>query len=71
VDIPQERLIIYYTENPYFLYHHYKIYKPLKDVIIKIVKRALEDPLKELLGGRSRKKKENYTVNKAPKKYKA
>jgi hypothetical protein len=71
VDIPQKRLIIYYTENPYFLHHHYKIYKPLEDVIIEIARRALKDPLKELLGGRSHKRKENYTVNRAPKKYKA
>jgi hypothetical protein len=71
MDIPQERLIIYYTKNPYFLHHYYKIYKPLEDIIIKIAKRALEDSLKELLGGRSCKRKENYTVNRAPKKYKA
>ena len=62
---------MYYTKNPYFLHYYYKIYKPLKDVIIEIAKRALEDLLEELLGGRSRKRKKNYTVNGAPKKYKA
>jgi hypothetical protein len=63
--------MIYYTKNPYFLYYYYKIYKLLEDIIIEIAKRALKNPLKELLGGRLYKKKENYTVNKAPKKYKA
>ena len=71
MNIPQKRLIIYYTKNPHFLYYYYEIYKPLKDVIIKIAKRALEDPLKGLLGGRLYKRKINYTVNGAPKKYKA
>jgi hypothetical protein len=71
VDILQKRLVIYYTKNPYFLRYHYKIYKPLKDIIIEIIKRALEDLLKELSGGKSCKKKENYTVNRASKKHKA
>jgi hypothetical protein len=70
VDIPQERLVIYYTKNPHFLCYYYEIYKPLKDIIIEIAKRVLEDLLKGLLGGRLYKKKINYTVNKAPKKYK-
>jgi len=63
VGIPQERLVIYYTKNPYFLCCYAEIYKPLKDVIIKIVKRALEDLLKELLGRRIRKRKAVYTRN--------
>ena len=61
MDIPQERLIIYYTKNPYFLCCYAEIYKPLKDVIIEIVKRALEDLLKELLGRIIRKRKVVYT----------
>ena len=70
MDILQKRFIIYYTENPYFLYYYYKIYKPLEDVIIEIAKRALKNPLKKLLKGRSYKRKKNYTINRAPKKYK-
>ena len=61
MDIPQERLIMYYTKNPYFLYYYAKIYKLLKDIIIEIVKRALEDLLKELLGRRICKRKAVYT----------
>ena len=57
VDILQERLVMYYTKNPYFLYYYYEIYKSLKDIIIEIAKRALEDLLKGLLGGRLYKKK--------------
>ena len=71
MDILQKRLVIYYTKNPHFLCYYYKIYKLLKNVIIKITKRALEDLLKGLSGGRLCKKKKNYTVNRAPKKYKA
>ena len=70
MDIPQERFVIYYIKNPHFLYYYYKIYKPLKDVIIEIAKRALENLLKGLLGGRLYKRKINYTVNGASKKYK-
>ena len=61
---------MYYTKNPHFLCYYYEIYKPLKDIIIKIAKMALEDPLKGLSGGRSCKRKINYTINRAPKKYK-
>jgi hypothetical protein len=60
---------MYYTENPYFLRCYTKIYKLLKDVIIEIAKRALEDRLEELLG-RLRKRKVNYTIYRAPRKYK-
>jgi len=60
---------MYYTENPHFLCYYTKIYKLLKDVIIEIAKRALEDRLKELLG-RLRKRKVNYTIYGAPKKHK-
>ncbi|XTI82917.1 hypothetical protein V2W45_1203320, partial [Cenococcum geophilum] len=66
--IPQERLIMYYTKNPYFLCRYTKIYKPLKDVIIEIVKRALKDSLKELLGRRIRKRKAVYTKDRGSKK---
>ena len=70
VDITQKRFVIYYTKNLHFLCYYYEIYKLLEDVIIEIAKRALEDPLEGLLGGRLYKKKINYTVNRAFKKYK-
>ncbi|XTI90666.1 hypothetical protein V2W45_1240944, partial [Cenococcum geophilum] len=38
VAIPQKKLLLYYTENPYYLRRYTKIYKPLKDIIIKIAK---------------------------------
>ncbi|XTI82640.1 hypothetical protein V2W45_1228984, partial [Cenococcum geophilum] len=68
--IPQERLIIYYTKNPYFLYYYTKIYNPPKDIIIEIVKRALKDLLKKLLRRRIRKKKAVYTGDRGFKKSK-
>jgi len=40
VDIPPNRLALYYAENPHLFYRHAKIYKPLKDVIIEIAKRS-------------------------------
>ena len=40
VAIPQKKLLSYYTKNPYYLYYHAKIYKPLKDVIIEIAKKG-------------------------------
>ena len=68
MDIPQKRLIIYYTENPYFLYYHTKIHKPLKNIIIEILKRALEDLLKELLRKRICKRKVDCTGDRGSKK---
>ena len=38
--IPQKKLLLYYTKNPYYLRYYAKIYKPLKDVIIKIAKKG-------------------------------
>ena len=57
MDIPLKRLILYYTGNPYLLYHYAKIYKLLKDVIMEIAKRGnlykqgeqLGEVLKDLL----------------------
>ena len=59
---------MYYTENLYFLCRHAEIYKPLKDVIIEIAKRALEDLLKELLGRRICKRKADNTRDRGSKK---
>ena len=68
MDIPQERLIIYYTKNPHFLYYYTEIYKLLQDIIIEIAKRALEGLLKELLGRRICKRKAVYTGDRGSKK---
>ena len=68
MDIPQERLVMYYTENPYFLCHHAEIHKPLKDIIIEILKRALEDSLKEPSGRIIYKKKTDCIGNRVSKK---
>jgi len=68
MDIPQERLIMYYIKNPHFLYYHTKIYKPLQDIIIEIAKRALKGLLKELSGKRIYKRKAVYTRDRDSKK---
>ncbi|XTI95827.1 hypothetical protein V2W45_1254669, partial [Cenococcum geophilum] len=72
--IPQKKLLLYYIKNPPYLCRYAKIYKPLKDIIIEIAKRSklevLEDLLEKLLGGRSHRRKKNYTINGAPKKHK-
>jgi len=61
VDIPLNRLALYYAKNPYLFCCYTKIYKPLKDVIMEIAKRSkpykqgdqlgkvLEDLLEEIL----------------------
>ena len=59
---------MYYTKNPYFLYHYTKIYKPLKDVVIEVAKRALENSLKKPLGRRTYKKKVDCIKDKGSKK---
>ena len=73
--IPQKKLLLYYTENPYHFCCYVKIHKLLKDVIIKIAKRGklykqrnqlkevLENPLKEILRRMVRKRKADYTRN--------
>jgi len=40
MDIPPNRLALYYAKNPYLFYYYAKIYKPLKDIIIEIAKRS-------------------------------
>jgi len=40
VDIPPNRLTLYYAKNPHLFRRYTKIYKPLKDVIIEIAKRG-------------------------------
>jgi hypothetical protein len=71
--IPQKKLLLYYTKNPYHLYCHARIYKLLKDIIIKIAKRgklykqkdqlekALKNLLKEILKRIVYKRKADYT----------
>ncbi|XTI92310.1 hypothetical protein V2W45_1248355, partial [Cenococcum geophilum] len=73
--IPQKKLLLYYTKNPYYLYCYAKIYKPLKDIIIKIAKKdqlkeAPDDHLEDLLIRGTRKRKINYTIDGASKKLK-
>jgi len=82
VDIPPNRLVLYYAENPHLFRCYAKIYKPLKDVIIKIAKRskpykqgdqlgkALEDLLEEILRRKVRKRKVDPTVDRDPKRSK-
>ena len=36
MDIPQERLVIYYIKNPYSFCCYAEIYEPLKDVVIEV-----------------------------------
>ena len=74
--IPQKKLLLYYTKNPYYFCCHAKIYKLLKDVIIKIAKRgklykqrdqlkeALENLSKEILRRIVHKRKADYTKDK-------
>ena len=62
---------MYYIKNPYFFCYYTKIYKLLKDVILEIFKRALEDLLKELSGRRIYKRKADcirFRGSKKPKK---
>ena len=40
MDIPLNRLTLYYAENPYLFCRYTKIYKLLKDIIIEIAKRS-------------------------------
>jgi len=40
VDIPPNRLVLYYAKNPRLFRRYTKIYKPLEDVIIEIAKRS-------------------------------
>jgi len=82
VDIPLNRLVLYYAKNPRLFRRYTKIYKPLKDVIIEIAKRgkpykqgdqpgkALEDLLKEILRRRVRKRKVDPTIDRDPKRSK-
>jgi len=82
VDIPPNRLVLYYTKNPHLFCYYTKIYKPLEDVIIEIVKggklykqgdqlgKALEDLLEEILRRRVRKRKVDSTINRDPKRSK-
>ncbi|XTI82769.1 hypothetical protein V2W45_1228854, partial [Cenococcum geophilum] len=65
-------LLLYYTKNPRHLRRYAKIYKPLKDVIIKIAKKgeALDDYLEDLLIRGTRKRKVDYTIDRASKKLK-
>jgi len=82
VNIPLNRLILYYAKNPHLFCRYTKIYKPLKDVIIEIAKRckpykqgdqlgkALEDLLKEILRRRVYKKKVDSTIDRDPKRSK-
>ena len=82
MDIPLNRLALYYAENPRLFRRHTKIYKPLKDIIIEIAKRskpykqgdqlgkALEDLLKEILRRRVYKRKVDSTVDRDPKRFK-
>jgi len=82
MDIPLNRLALYYTENPRLFRRYAKIYKPLKDIIIEIAKRgkpykqgdqlgkALEDLLEEILRRRVRKRKVDPTIDRDPKRSK-
>jgi len=82
VDIPPNRLILYYTKNPCLFCRYTKVYKPLKDVIIEIAKRskpykqgdqlgkALEDLLEKILRKRVHKKKVDPTIDRDPKRSK-
>jgi hypothetical protein len=75
VAIPQKKLLLYYTKNPHHLYCYIRIYKLLKDIIIKIAKRgkpykqrdqpekALENPSEEILRRIVYKRKADYTKN--------
>ena len=68
MDIPQEKLIIYYTENPYSLYCYTKIYKPFKDIIIEVAQKTLENLLKKPLERRICKRQVNYIKDRGFKK---
>jgi len=82
VDIPLNRLALYYAENPRLFRHYAEVYKLLKDVIIEIAKRsklykqgdqlgkALEDLLEEILRRRVRKRKVDPTIDRDPKRSK-
>ena len=82
MDIPPNRLTLYYTKNPYLFRRYAKIYKLLKDIIIEIAKRsnpykqgdqlgkALENLLEEILRRRVRKRKVDPTINRDPKRSK-
>jgi len=82
VDIPPNRLALYYAKNPRLFCRYAEIYKPLEDVIIEIAKRsklykqgdqlgkALEDLLKEILRRRVRKRKVDFTIDRDPKRSK-
>jgi len=82
VDIPLNRLVLYYAKNPYLFCRYAKIYKLLKDIIIEIAKRskpykqgdqlgkALEDLLEEILRRRVYKRKVNSTIDRDPKRSK-
>jgi len=82
VDIPPNRLALYYAENPCLFRRYAKIYKLLEDIIIEIAKRsklykqgdqlgkALEDLLEEILRRRVYKKKVDLTVDRDPKRSK-
>jgi len=82
VDIPLNRLALYYAENPHLFCRYAEIYKPLEDVIIEIAKRskpykqgdqlgkALEDLLEEILRRRVCKRKVDLTINRDPKRSK-
>jgi len=82
VDIPPNRLALYYAENPRLFRRYAKVYKPLKDVIIEIAKRskpykqgdqlgkALEDLSEEILRKRVHKRKVDPTIDRDPKRSK-
>jgi len=82
MDIPLNRLALYYAENPHLFCCYAEIYKLLKDVIIEIAKRnkpykqgdqlgkALEDLLEKILRRRVRKRKVNSTIDRDPKRSK-
>jgi len=82
VDIPLNRLALYYAKNPRLFRRYAKIYKLLKDVIIEIAKRskpykqgdqlgkALEDLLEEILRRRIYKRKVDPTIDRDPKRSK-
>jgi hypothetical protein len=76
VAIPQKKLLLYYTKNPHHLYCYIRIYKLLKDIIIKIAKRgklykqrdqlkkALKNLLEKILRRIVYKRKADYTKDK-------
>jgi len=82
MDIPPNRLVLYYAKNPHLFRRYTKIYKLLKDIIIEIAKRskpykqgdqlgkALKDLLKEILRRRVYKRKVNPTIDRDPKRSK-